>query len=236
MDPDVPPAETRVERPVRILDTIAIALVLLIAWKTLSAETRAGVFDCLPRVRTLFLVYLLGGVAVVRHIMRPRPSVLERTRVAWRAVADEPTWGPAVRAFVSTRTMVFVVGFFAVATFGLNKPGFVLSPQPLYNLPARFDAGYYGSIAVDGYDRDRVFNRQRNIAFFPAMPLLMRALGPVVGAYKSGLPREHRMARLLWAGVLVSLVSFLLALYYLMKLGTLLLDEQRAAAAVLLAA
>ena len=235
MDP-VPPAETRVERPVRVLDAIAVALVLLIAWKTLSAETRAGVFDFLPRVRTLLLFYLLAGVTVVRHIMRPRPSVLERTRVAWRAVADEPSWGPALRAFVGTRFMVFVVSFFAVVTFGLSKPGFVLSAHPLYNLPARFDAGYYGSIAVDGYDRDRVYNRQRNIAFFPAMPLLMRALGPVVGAYKSGLPREHRMARMLWAGVLVSLVSFLLALYYLMKLGTFLLDEQRAAAAVLLTA
>ena len=235
MDP-VPPAETRVERRVRVLDAIAVALVLLIAWKTFSAETRAGVFDFLPRVRTLLLLYLLGGVTVVRHIMRPRPNVFERTRLAWRAVADEPSWGPAVRAFVSTRLMVFVVGFFAVVTFGLSKPGFELSAHPLYNLPARFDAGYYGSIAVDGYDRDRVYNRQRNIAFFPAMPLLMRALGPAVGAYKSGLPREHRMARMLWAGVLVSLVSFLLALYYLMKLGTFLLDDQRAAAAVLLTA
>ena len=236
MDPDVPPTETRVERPVRVLDAIAVALVVLIAWKILSAETRAGIFDLLPRVRALFLFYVLGGVLLVRHIMRPRPSLPERARLAWRAVADEPTWGPAVRAFVSTRSMVFVVGFFAVVTFGLNKPGFVLSAQPLYNLPARFDAGYYGSIAVDGYDRDRVFDRQRNIAFFPAMPLLMRALGPVVGANKTGLPREHRMARMLWAGVMVSLVSFLLALYYLMKLGTFLLDEQRAAGAVLLTA
>ena len=95
MDPDVPPPETRVERPVRVLDAITMALVVLIAWKTLSAETRAGVFDLLPRVRALFLFYVLGGVLVVRHIMRPRPSLLEQARRAWRAVADEPTWGPA---------------------------------------------------------------------------------------------------------------------------------------------
>lgn len=236
MDQDTPPEEMPVPRAVRVLDGIAVGLVALFAWKTLSAETRAGLFDLLPRVRALFVLYVLFGVVVVRHIMLPRPGLLTRVRHGWRTIAEAPTWGPAVRAFVSTRLMVFVVGFFAVVTFGLNKPGFVLSAQPLYNLPARFDAGYYGSIAVDGYDRDRVVDRHRNIAFFPAMPILMRALGPVVGATKTGLPREHRMARMLWAGVFVSLLSFLFALYYLLKLGTFLLDEQRARHAVVLAA
>ena len=221
---------------IRAFDGLAAALLALIAWKTLSAETRAGLFDLLPRTRVLFLFYVLGGVLLIRHILQPRPTTAARFRARWRRITDAPNWGPAVRAFVSTRLMVFVVAFFAVVTFGLNKPGFVLSPQPLYNLPARFDAGYYGSIAVDGYDRDRVFDRQRNIAFFPAMPILMRALGPVVGATKTGLPREHRMARMLWAGVFVSLLSFFLALYYLAKLGTFLLDEERAAYAVILTA
>ena len=221
---------------IRVFDGVALALVALIAWNTLTAETRAGVFDLLPRTRSLFLLYVLGGVLLVRHILLPRPTAVARGGAAWRRLADAAEWGPALRAFVSTRPMVFVIGFLAVVTFGLNKPGFVLSPQPLYNLPARFDAGYYGSIAVSGYDRDRVFDRQRNIAFFPAMPMLMRAFGPVVGATARGLPREQRMARMLWAGVGISLASFLLALYYLMKLGTFLLDEERARSAVILIA
>ena len=235
---DVPEPESPVAVPwwIRVLDGVAVAVAALIAWKTLTAETRAGIFDLLPRTRALFLFYVLGGVVLIRHILQPRPTLAARLRASWQRIAEAPMWGPAVRAFISTRLMVFVVGFFAVVAFGLNKPGFVLSPQPLYNLPARFDAGYYGSIAVDGYDRDRVFDRQRNIAFFPAMPILMRALGPIVGATKTGLPREHRMARMLWTGVFISLLAFLLALYYLMKLGTFLLDETRAAYAVMLAA
>ena len=233
-EPDVP--TERMPWWIRVFDAATLALLAVIAWKTLTAETRAGIFDLLPRARSLFLFYVLGGLLVVRHILQPRPTLVERLRAGWRSIAEAPTWGPAVSAFVSTRLMVFVVAFFAVVTFGLSKPGVVLSPQPLYNLPVRFDAGYYGSIAVDGYDRDRVLDRHRNIAFFPAMPILMRALGPLVGATKTGLPREHRMARMLWAGVFVSLVAFLLALHYLMRLGTFLLDEERARSAVILVA
>jgi hypothetical protein len=234
--PDTEGSAAAVPLWVRALDALALLLVGLFLWTALTNDARAGVFDVVPRVRGAFLLYSVGALLLVRHIVLPRPTTAERLRYRWRRIVDEPMWGPAVRAFVSTRLMVFVVGFFAVVTFGLNKPGFVLTPQPLYNLPARFDAGYYGAIAVDGYDRDRVLNRQRNIAFFPAMPMLMRAMAPVVGANRRGVPREHRMARMLWGGVIISLAAFLLALYYLMKLGTFLLDEERARYAVLLAA
>ena len=127
--------------------------------------------------------------------------------------------------------MVFVVAVFAVSTFGVNKPGFVLTSDALTNLPARFDAGWYGGIALNGYDRQVNVERQRNIAFFPALPLLMRPVGIVFGTGERGVPLERRAARMLWAGVFVSLSAFLLALVYLVKLGTDLLGAERAAGA-----
>ena len=223
-------------RWVRVLDAAAVLAVALFAWKTLTAEARAGVFDLVPRARALVILYVAAGLVVVRHIALAHPALPTRLRRGWARIAEHADWGAPVRAFVSTRLTVLVAAFFAVVTFGLHKPGAVLSPHPLYNLPMRFDAGYYGSIAVDGYDRDRVFDRQRNIAFFPAMPMLMRALGPLVGANKTGLPREHRMARFLWAGIAISLAAFLLALYYLMQLAAFWLDRERAAAVVWLTA
>ena len=70
-----------------------------------------------------------------------------------------------------TRPAVFVVALRAVITIGLTStPGFVLSRDPIANLPARFDAGWYGGIALDGYTWDHTFQRQRNIAFFPGAP------------------------------------------------------------------
>ena len=221
---------------VRIVDAISLLLLAVLAWKILTADARAGIFDYIPRVRTLFLLYALVGLAAVRHLALPRPTAGARLRHGWRRIADAPDWGPAVRAFLGTRLMVFVVGFFAVITFGLHEPGFVAAADPLTNLIARFDAGWYGEIALDGYDRDASFDKQRNIAFFPAMPVLMRVTGPLFGTGRFGLPREMRMARTLWAGACVSLLAFLFALWYLMRIGTDLIGRERAEGAVLLLA
>ena len=76
-----------------------------------------------------------------------------------------------------TRLAVLVVGYFAVLTIGSDptKIGFQLSPDPVVDLPGRFDAGWYGGIALEGYSFQGRFDRQQNVAFFPAFPLLMRA-------------------------------------------------------------
>ena len=217
-------------------DAIALLLLAVLAWKVLTADARAGIFDYIPRVRTVFLLYALVGLLAVRHLALPRPAAVARLRHGWRRIADAPDWGPAVRAFLGTRLMVFVVGLFAVITFGLHKPGFVVAADPLTNLVARFDAGWYGEIALDGYDRNASSDKQRNVAFFPAMPALMRVTAPLFGTGRSGLPREMRMARTLWAGACISLFAFLFALCYFMKIGTDAIGRERAEGAVLLLA
>jgi Gpi18-like mannosyltransferase len=130
-----------------------------------------------------------------------------------------------------------VVAFAAIITLGITStPGFVLSRDPIANLPARFDAGWYGGIALDGYTWDHTFQRQRNIAFFPALPLAMRPVGAIFGMYEEGPSRERRMLRGLWAGVAISLVAFFWSLYYTSRLAADLIGPQRAAAAALLLA
>ena len=101
-----------------------------------------------------------------------------------------------------TRPLVFVVAVAAVITLGVTAtPGFVLSRDPVANLPARFDAGWYGGIALDGYNWDHTFQRQRNIAFFPALPLLMRPVGAVLGMYEDGpSPETEDVARTVGRG------------------------------------
>ena len=52
------------------------------------------------------------------------------------------------------------------------------------NLPARWDVGWYLGIAVDGYsfsDAAKAAGNQQDIVFFPAMPLLMRVTGRLLG-------------------------------------------------------
>src|SRR5262249_47460618 len=130
-----------------------------------------------------------------------------------------------------------IVGIVAIAAIGPgSRAGFTLSRDVVDNLPARFDAGWYGDIALDGYHWDATFTRQRNIAFFPAAPILMRAVGVLFRMNEPGLPRERRMLRALWAGTAVSLVAFFWALNYLVRLGEHLIGAERAQSAALLLA
>ena len=142
------------------------------------------------------------------------------------------------RGAVASRVAVLMVGYLAVLTIGVVQPatGLELSGDPLFNLPARFDAGWYGGIALDGYSFEGRFDKQQNLAFFPAMPLLMRTVGVVAGAAQPTAPRPMRMARALWAGVVISLIAFAWAAHYLVRLARDTIGEPRALAAVALMA
>jgi hypothetical protein len=221
---------------VRILDAAALTVAAVLLWKIFSADTRAGIFGLIPRVHTPTLIYALAALLAVRHIVLLRPTAMARLAEAWRRLTDRPHWGPAIRAFVATRLLVFLVALFSVASYDMPKAGIVLAADPLMNLPMRFDAGWYGGIALEGYDRNVNFERQRNIAFFPAMPMLMRALGPAFGSTTTGVPVQRRVLRILWAGVFISLIAFLLALAYVDRLAGRWLGRDQAANAVLLLA
>jgi hypothetical protein len=221
----------------RIADVTTAILVAVAAWCAVVATRGVFVLNVLILPPPpLLLVYAAVCVQVARHLLWPRPSLLWRVKRAHAAVVARPNVAAALRAFVATRPAVFLVAYFAVVIIGLTKPGFVLSRDPLANLPARFDAGWYGDIALDGYTWDHTFQRQRNIAFFPAMPMLMRPVGVAFGMADRTVPRERRMLRALWAGVVISLGAFLWALSYVTRLGSDLIGPDRAAGAALLLA
>ena len=183
------------------------------------------------------LLALVAVAVVVRHLVFRGTTVWD-TFATWRERLDRrPDVAAAFRAFVATRPAVFVVAHFAVVTFGLAPTAsLTLSADPFGNLPVRFDAGWYGSIAIDGYQWDGRFTRQANIAFFPALPALMQPVGQIIGSRAPGLTRERRMLRALWAGVFISLAAFFVALIYLSRLSRLLAGPSAAAGAPLLLA
>ena len=225
-------------RYARAADLFAAALLLLAVWTALVGINRQLIFGRVfaPPSPSL-LLYAALSIAIVRHVLWPRPTAWARVAALRDRVLSAPERAAAIRAFVSTRTSVFLVAFFAVLTIGLGpKPGFVLSREPLYNLPARFDAGWYGDIALDGYTWDHTFQRQRNIAFFPALPMLMRPVGVLFGMNDRTVPRERRMLRALWAGVVVSLAAFLWALVYVGRLAADLIGPDSVEGATLLLA
>jgi hypothetical protein len=184
--------------------------------------------------RVLFLAFAL---AAIRHAAHPADPLHRRLARAFRSGStDSP--GAIARAATASRVAVLIAGYFAVVTVGPDPAmvGLRLSSDTIVDLPSRFDAGWYGGIALDGYSFQGRFDRQQNVAFFPAFPLLMRAAGYPLGAFAPGETRERRMARLLWAGVYISIIAFGWAAVYLWRLARETIGDARSAAAVALLA
>jgi hypothetical protein len=120
---------------------------------------------------------------------------------------------PAIRAAATavagTRPVMLVVGYLAVFMIGFVNERAPLRHfnNELLNLPVRWDAGWYLQIVTDGYRYvagDPTV--QQNIVFFPAYPMLVRAIGRLLGGDMTGYVA---------AGMVVSIASFFGALIYL---------------------
>jgi hypothetical protein len=223
--------------PQRAADLSSGAIAAAALWGAVVGFDPLFVGDVLIAPSPPLLLYAALSIQIVRHLLWPRPSLLSRARTVSAAVAARPHLSSAIRGFVATRPAILLVGFLSVVAIGAPAtPGFVLSRDPLANLPARYDAGWYGDIALDGYTWDHTFQRQRNIAFFPALPMLMRPVGLAFGMYDRTASRDRRLLRALWAGVAVSLAAFLWALVYVARLASALIGPERASGAALLLA
>ena len=134
-----------------------------------------------------------------------------------------------VRAFLGSRLIVLFAGVLAVLEIGqaagqatnfdpegLTRP-FGYFGNLLAAPFARWDSAWYLGIASGGY------HSVQPTAFYPLYPLMLRGIGIVIGSD-------------LIAGVLVSLVAFIVALALLYRLARLELDSPRAEATVMLIA
>jgi hypothetical protein len=195
---------------VRAIDALALAigsLALLVAGFGGFRLHALGI-----RVSITSGTRILAAAAVIlliRHLIwRPQPMYLR----AWRSLAR---WRSAdgVRVvtplWAASRLAVLAVGFLAVGTFGYRGDGapFRLYKNEFLDLPARHDAGWYLGIAVEGYRWDPAADGQQNIAFMPALPMLMRFGGRLIGGHP------------LWAGQFMVLAACLWAFVYVYRLA-----------------
>jgi hypothetical protein len=227
-----------VSRVIRVFDLLAVAAVLGAGLLLFVGPWRSVVADDPISVRWSHALWVAIAFAAVRHALWPSPS-LSSTLGEWRrAIERRPALADSLVAFCLTRPAVLVVGFAAAVTFGV-LPSSDQPPAPrhtLRELPARFDANWYAGIALDGYDWQSRLDRQQNVAFFPAYPLLMRVAGVLTGAGDERLPRSRRITRLTWAGLGVSLLAFVFAGWYFARLARETLGAERARPALVLLA
>jgi hypothetical protein len=180
------------------------------------------------------LFFIAAAIVAVRHAAHPSDPLHRRLARFVSVPAESPV--RALRAAIASRIAVLVVGYLGVLAIGIPAAanGFTVSPDPVLNLPARFDAGWYGTIALEGYAFQGRFDRQQNVAFFPAFPLLERIVGYPFGAFAANVPPERRLARVLWAGVALSIAAFAWASVYFWHLARDTIGGDRALNAVAL--
>ena len=211
---------------VRTFDAIAVAAALLALTVSVTGGFREwtplGRLSVTSWARPLAVAII---VAVARHWMRPRPilpiQLYSSVRAWWVQSDARSIWA----TFVATRVGVYVIGFLAISMVGFlnTTPPFRIYENELHNLPARWDTGWYLGVAIEGYHwNPRQMDRQQNIAFFPMYPMLMR-YGSLFVARDT-----------LWAGVIISFVSFFFASIYLFKLARQMIGGDAAGFAVAL--
>jgi hypothetical protein len=218
----------------RALDAAAVAAVILFFFVLFFGGFSAYLGPLRLRIHTPSrLLFIVAALIAIRHAASPGDPLHRRLARGLRT-REEGTAASIVPAALLSRLTVLLVGYFAVITVGVPQAlvGFRVSGNAMENLPARFDAGWYGGIALDGYYFEGRWDKQQNVAFFPAFPMLERVVGYPLGAFAPGITRETRMARLLWAGVLISIAAFGWGALYLWRLARDMIGEANAGAAV----
>ena len=188
--------------------------------------------------RALLLgLVLVGG----RHWRLLRPHLGERI-IAWARALRRPPFLLSARMLIASRLPILLAGYVATLIFGTSPAiTFRISKDPLRDLPARWDAIWYSEIARTGYKYDSRLgpDQQQNIVFFPAYPMMMRTLAAFTiperkeaDDYDEYL--EMQQVRLVWGGLVISLLAFFYALVLVYRWAELRAGPDAAAATVVL--
>jgi hypothetical protein len=212
---------------VHVIDASAVLILLVAVCVLLFGGFREFIGSVRVSVRSADRLVVAAILLIaVRHVLVREPSMWT-TMAWWRArVVTSDAFGAAWPAFVATRFPVLVVGYLAVVMIGI-VPGterFRVSDNAVENLLARWDAQWYLSIVQQGYLWNGNPRIEQNVVFFPAFPVAVRVLGPLLGD------------RWLFAGLVLALAAFLFALVYVFRLARELMPAERAHHAVWLVA
>jgi hypothetical protein len=229
----IDPSATPIEPPdpvprlpvwARLADTLTLAIVALWLRIAVIAPVRFRVGDVRVTATSLWRVgAVIALVILVRHMRWRRPGLHRRIAGVvgrwWRA----PNARAVLAGAAVSRTAVLLAGLVAVSAFGVPRGMSHITNDSVRNIVDRWDAGWYHRIAERGYEWEPD-GQQHSVAFFPALPVAMAILAAIL--------RWH----VLHAGLLLSMIAFLVAASYLYGLARESLDPERALAAVWLLA
>ena len=198
----------------------ALAVLAVVSWVfggIGSASTRMSALTWWP-----FPAAAALAISSIRRRFLAQPALWPRL-VTWGR--GHEALAAARPPFLFTRLPILIIGYVTVVLVGFPVTAdWLASSDPLWNLLARWDTGWYVEIATKGYVWTGRTDIEQNIVFFPAFPILMRAVAELL--------RSHAMV----GGLAVSLTAFLGAMVYLYRLARLNMDGEAAAGALALTA
>ena len=214
VEPGEPHRVNEFPRAIQLADLATVALILLAA-DLFWAPVRIAVISITLRdfMRPLVAAAI---ITLVRHYFLPAPSLFSRVRDGWRrAHAAWPALTTAVPLAIIIRLVVLGIGYLAVVTVGFRAappPNTALNPW--WDLPNRWDAGWYIGIAHEGYEWSGDVADQQNLNFFPAYPMLVRGITFLIHTH--GIPRAVVIG---WTATLVSIAAFAAAAVYIYRIA-----------------
>jgi Mannosyltransferase (PIG-V) len=228
----------------RAADYLVFGLLALTLYVIVVGAIRLQVLGVRVSVSSpIRLLVQAGVIAALRYWRHAQPSTRAHADIILSKLRRRmpflfPACWPrvvltAVGVFIATRLTVLIVGYMAVQTFGYSidsQPAWRVSYDELTNLPARWDSGWYLGIAEHGYEWNAKIKGQQNLVFFPAYPLVMRGAAWIMWRAASD------PAKVIWSGVVVSLLTFPVAIGYLYNLARDQIGEDGALVAVALLA
>lgn len=234
---------------VRAVDLVIMVGWVLLASSVLTGGVRARFGDVRITAESSWRIgAVLAVLLAVRTYLWPVEAWWQRAGRRLRAILADRGLRRSLPWALTSRLVVVCATYLAVVIIGYPQgaPPFRSSTNEFRNLFARWDAGWYVTVAEGGYNYWGNARTQTNVAFFPAYPILLRTTAALLGA-RWGSPddpsesfevfTERRLVRLLHAGWLLSTVAFTWGLVFLFRLAREMTDSDEAATgAVALAA
>jgi hypothetical protein len=226
-----PQAWTSLPRWIRVAD---VATVLLGLIASIAALTPIQIDAIHLSIRQWPRVLLIAAiVTVIRHRFVAQPSLRQCLRAWWEAASARwPAGTTALPIALVTRVLVVLVGYAAVVMIGFPPAAAMHADRNVFwELPQRWDASWYLSLAREGYLWNGDIKTQQNLNFFPAYPVLIRIVSWFVQL--ENVPQGVTDA---WTATLLSMLAFAGAMIYLYRLVVRWFDAEIATGAVLLMA
>ena len=194
---------------------VADVLVVVLASLTVAAALyplRIAVVDLTIRRWWRPLIAAIV-ISVLRHAVIETPSLRSKAASVWTMIGTRRQAVVfAISVAIVTRAAVLLVGYFGTITipFPADAPFAFSRASAWWDLPRRWDAGWYLSIAKDGYQWTGDVASSQNLNFFPAYPLLLRAIASL-----GSPPHVSDEAALAWTATSISIAVFAAAVTYL---------------------